>query len=92
MTSTQNTVAKPVRKRKVKSVKTPVFERLETLQRRGSLVGTTFTLHYFDGTRKVQTITKKFLVTEKGTKKSTTDLLMDMNAIVHDDMASHFTI
>lgn len=88
--------AEPVRKvRKAKgksSKKSPVFETIERLMRRNDLVGTVFTIHRFDGTRKLQTINKQFVLTERGSMKSPTDLLKDMNAIVHDDMASHFTI
>ncbi len=91
--ATAEPVKKVRRKANKKSAKkTPVFETIERLMRRNDLVGTAFTIHRFDGTRKVQTINKQFALTERGTTKSPTDLLKDMNAIVHDDRASHFTI
>lgn len=94
MTNTVN--AAPVKKNKRNKVqvqeRTPNYQAVEKLFNEGDLEGTKFSILRHDGTRKVQTINKHFLLTERNTKKSVTDIVKDLNAIVHDDGGYGFII
>lgn len=87
------TAQKPATRQNVQPVNNSSnYNSLDRLRRNEDLVDTTFTIHRWDGTTKVQKLNKAFVFNERGKVRSTNEILMDLNAIVHDDGASHFTI
>lgn len=91
---TKTVEKRAVKKRNNKKVqpKLPMFETVDKLRREDNLVDNTITFHFADGSSQIQTINKAFVYTEKGKVRPTNDILEDINALVWDRNASHFSV